>query len=159
MLVGLWLCKNHDSWAWWHKAQIYPQPVFLLVAMGSLPYQDPSFSSIQWSAYIINAMKTMRWGKCTSSMLLSASESRGLPLVSFSVPIGNDGVSTPTCCSSNEVSVCILSSRSKEGSTVLYYYYYAELWWERREGREESMVWSCDCDTKILIPKFDADSW
>jgi hypothetical protein len=79
---------------------------------------------------------------CTSSMLLSGSESRWLPLV-FSVPSDNDGVATPTCCSSNEVSVCILSSRSNEGSTVLYYYFMLS-YDERGERREDN----CDICVK-----------
>ena len=138
-MVGLWLCKNHDSCS-------MAQSVFLLVAMGS-SHQDPSFSSIAMIAQPLLSMKTMRWGVCTSSMLLSGSESRWLPLV-FSVPGGNDGVSTPTCCSSNEVSVCILSSRSHEGSTVLSYYCLL-CWVMMREERGEKTTMAWSCDTKI----------
>ena len=51
-MVGLWLCKNHDSCS-------MAQSVFLLVAMGS-SHQDPSFSSIAMIAQPLLSMKTMR---------------------------------------------------------------------------------------------------
>ncbi len=151
-MVGLWLCKNHDSCS-------MAQSVFLLVAMGS-SHQDPSFSSIAMIAQPLLSMKTMRWGVCTSSMLLSGSESCGCPWY-FQFPVAMMGSQHQLVAAAmRSQSAYSVAEAMRDQQCCPTTAYYAELWWwERREKRRQ-----LSCDPMIQKYKFQslmliADSW
>jgi hypothetical protein len=128
-MVGLWLCKNHDSCS-------MAQSVFLLVAMGS-SHQDPSFSSIAMIAQSLLSMKTMRWRVCTSSMLLSGSESSGCPWY-FQFPVAMMGSQHQLVAAAmRSQSAYSVAEAMRDQQCCPTTAYYAELWWERREERRQ----------------------